>query len=120
MNKETLLEIIHDNPESTILIHYFDSNKVVRIDVDEYDNFNLETGEGLTEVGISGEEKERRKRRKDLKMKLTGDGADDIREIYTISRINEQQDDDIDTGYVQKQQRNRRSPGSETNRRRGD
>jgi len=106
-----IVDIIHENPEATILIEKT-FPEVVRIDVDEYGNFDSTVGKNLGDVGISEQEKERRKRRKDLKLKLSD--VDNIRQVYTISRINEEDDESqtSDLKDVQEQQRNRRSPGS--------
>lgn len=113
MKQEKLLEVVHENPESTILIHHHGSNKVVRIDIDENENFDLTTGQGLSQVGISEREKERRKSRKDLKMALLNGGFENIRSVYAISRINEDDEpQELEVKDVQEQQRNRRSPGS--------
>jgi hypothetical protein len=113
MKQETLLRVVHDNPESTILIHHHGSSKVVRVDIDENENFDLTTGEGLKGVDIYKDEKERRKRRKDLKMELKNGGFENIKNVYAISRINENDEpQNTDIKDVQKQQRNRRSPGS--------
>ncbi len=112
MKQETLLKVVHENPQSTILIEKKTTKKVVRIDIDEYNNFNVQHGEGLKGVDIYKDEKERRKRRKDLKMKLSNGGFEDIKNVYAISRIDEQKNDGIDISYVQKQQRDRGSPGS--------
>lgn len=113
MKQETLLKVVHENPQSTILIHHHGSNKVVRIDIDENENFDLTTGEGLKGVDIYKDEKERRKSRKDLKMALSEGGFENIRSVYAISRINEDDESqNTDIKDVQEQQRNRRSPGS--------
>ena len=113
MNESALVDVVHDNPESTILIEYIDSDRIVRIDVNEYLSFDVEEGEGLSGVGISEREKERRKRRKDLKLKLRNAGLQGIHEVYAISRINEEDDEpqSLQSKDVQEQQRNRRSPG---------
>lgn len=110
MKQNTLLEIVHDNPQSTILIHKYGTDSVVRIDVDEYENFDVTNGEGLKGVGIYEKDKEKRLRRKDLKMKLSNGGFDNVKSVYAISRIDEQKDDDL--SYVSQQQGDRRSPGS--------
>ena len=113
MKQETLLKVVHENPQSTILIEKKTTKKVVRIDIDEYNNFNVQHGEGLKGVDIYKDEKERRKRRKDLKMKLSNGGFEDIKNVYAISRINEEDESqNTDIKDVQEQQRNRRSPGS--------
>lgn len=112
MKTNVLLDLIHENPESTVLVEHINPKKVVRIDIDKYENFDIEEGKTLSDVRISGEEKERRKRRKDLKLKFTNAGVTSVRQVYTISRINENQEDKSDIKDVQKQQRNRRSPGS--------
>jgi hypothetical protein len=112
MKTEAFLNLIHDNPQSTVLVEHINPKKIVRVDVGEYGSFDIEEGETYPDVGISGEEKERRKRRKDLKLQLSSAGADAVHQVYTISRINEQDDQDLEVKDVQKQQRNRRSPGS--------
>lgn len=113
MKQETLLRVVHENPESTILIHRYGSDEVVRVDIDKNENFDLTTGEGLKGVGIYKDEKERRKRRKDLKMELKSGGFEDVKSVYAISRINEDDESqNTDIKDVQEQQRNRRSPGS--------
>lgn len=117
MNQQALLDVIHENVESTILIHQMGHRDVIRIDVDEYGTFDTNTGSNLSDVRISVEEKERRKRRKDLKLKLQNAGMDHVQNVYTISRIGESDDKDLEVKDVQEQQRNRRSPGSETDRR---
>lgn len=94
MKQETLLEVVHDNPESTILIRKFGTKEVVRIDVDKYSNFDVQKGEGLSGVGIGEREKERRKSRKDLKMKLSNGGFDKVKSVHAISRINEDEKED--------------------------
>ncbi len=96
MKEETLLEIVHDNPESTILIRKFGTKEVVRIDVDKYCNFDVRKGEGLSGVGIGEREKERRKSRKDLKIKLSNGGFDNVKNVHAISRINEEETDQRD------------------------
>lgn len=88
---KTLAEVINQNPESTILIEK-SRDHIVRIDVDEYGNFDMKTGSGLREVQITTEEEERRQRRKDLKLKLS-DSVGDIHQVYTISRIGETDDE---------------------------
>ena len=88
---KTLAEVINENPESTILIEK-SRDHVVRIDVDEYGSFDMKTGSDLREVQITSEEEERRQRRKDLKLKLS-DSIEDIRQVYTISRIGETDDE---------------------------
>ena len=82
-------DVVHDNPESTILIHF--PSRIVRVDVGEYREFEVEQGDTLSDVGISEREKERRKRRKDLKLKLRNSGMERIQNIYAISRIGEDQ-----------------------------
>lgn len=110
MKTDVLLDLIHDNPESTVLVEHVKPRKVVRVDIDKHENFDIEEGETLSDVGISGEEKERRKRRKDLKLKFSNAGITSVHQVYTISRINENEQKP-DTQDVQKQQRDRRSPG---------
>ena len=109
MDTLSLVEVINENPESTILIEK--PTEVVRIDVGEYGEFDIETGPDLEEVGISPQEKERRKRRKDIKLQLREADVGTITGVYTISRINEDESQDLDIQDVQEQQRNRRSPG---------
>lgn len=110
--KDELISIVHENPESTILIKQVGDKPTVRIDVDEYENFEIQTGPSFSSVGISSEERERKKRRKDLKMKLKNAGMSTVQNVYTISRINDEPEKDSDIKDVQKQQRNRRSPGN--------
>jgi len=113
MKQSALVDVVQDNPESTILIEYRGSDKVVRVDIGEHLNFDVEEGEGLSGVGISERERERRKRRKDLKLKLKNAGLDEVQEVYAISRINEDDESqELEVKDVQEQQRNRRSPGS--------
>lgn len=119
MDQAALVEAIHENPESTILIERVGDLGTIRIDVDKYGGFNSETGEDLADVDISPRERERRKRRKDLKLQLKNQAeVKHIREVYTISRINEEDDEsqNLEVKDVQKQQRNRRSPGSQKDR----
>jgi hypothetical protein len=111
MNTEVLLSLVHDNPESTILIEHRMPKKIVRIDVGKHENFDVKTGETYSEVSISGEEKERSKRRKDLKLQLSQAGIDSVHQVYTISRVNENQEDDLDVKEVEREQRSRKSPG---------
>lgn len=103
MKQFALIDVVQDNPESTILIEYRGSDKVVRIDIGEHLNFDVEEGEELSGVDISERERERRKRRKDLKLKLKNAGVDGIREVYAISRINEDGESQ-EAKDVQKQQ----------------
>lgn len=84
-----IADVVHDNPESTILIHF--PSRVVRVDVGKHREFDVEQGDTLSDVGISEREKERRKRRKDLKLKLQNSGMERVRNVYAISRINEDQ-----------------------------
>lgn len=112
MNETALVDVVHGNPESTILIEYKGSDKVVRIDIGEHLNFDVEEGESLSGVGISEREKERRKRRKDLKLKLKNAGLDEVRDVYAISRVNEDNElQELEVKDVQEQQRDLRSPG---------
>lgn len=112
--EQALVQVIHENPESTILIERVGELETIRIDVGEYGEFDTDTGEDLTELNISSRERERRKRRKDVKLKLKNAGMKHIREVYAISRINEKQETESKTVTkdVQEQQRDRRSPGS--------
>ena len=113
MDTLSLVEIIKNNPESTILIEK--PTEVVRIDVGEYGEFEVETGSDLRELGITSEEEERRKRRKDIKLQLREADVGTVTGVYTISRINEHDNEPQEktvTKDVQEQQRNRRSPGS--------
>lgn len=85
-----MMEVINDNPESTILIEK--RNSVIRIDVGEYGEFETETGADRNELQITSEEREREKRRKDIKLQLKKEGVDDVKNVYTISRIGEDDD----------------------------
>jgi hypothetical protein len=88
MDTLSLVEVINKNPESTILIEK--PAEIVRIDVGEYGEFDVETGSDLGELGITSQEREHRKRRKDIKLQLQEADVGTITAVYTISRINEE------------------------------
>lgn len=88
--QQAILDLVHENPESTILIHEVNPRKVVRVDVGEYENvIDIQKGDVLSDVGIDEDEKSKRKRRKDMKLHLTHNGVTGINQVYTISRVDE-------------------------------
>lgn len=84
--EEEIVDIIHDNPESSIIIQLRRNRGFARIDVDERYIFEVQTGPSLREVDISPSEKAEMKKRRDLKHSLMGTDIP-AREVYTISRI---------------------------------
>lgn len=86
--EEEIVDIIHDNPQSSIIIQLGKDKGVVRIDVDERYTFEIDTGSDLQEVGISPSERVDMKKRRDLKHYIMGTDIP-AQSVHTISRIGE-------------------------------
>jgi len=86
--EQEIVDIIHDNPRSSIVIQLSGDRGVVRIDVDERYTFDIETGSSLREVGIDPSEQAEMKKRRDLKHTIMGTNMP-AKSVHTISRIGE-------------------------------
>lgn len=84
-----IVDIIHDNPQSSILINLGPNRGVVRIDVDEDYTFEIDTGSDLEDVGIGPQEQAEMKKRRDLKHHIVGTSIP-AHNVHTISRIGEE------------------------------
>ena len=86
---EAIVDIIHDNPQSSIIIQLGRDKGVIRIDVDERYAFEIEMGSDLGDVGISSSERMDMKKRRDLKHHIMGTDIP-AQSVHTISRIGEE------------------------------
>jgi len=84
-----IIDIIHDNPQSSIFIQLGRDKGVVRIDVDERYAFDITMGSSLQEVGIGPSDRADMKKRRDLKHHIMGTNMP-VQSIHTISRVGDE------------------------------